>query len=414
VLVTVILVALTLLSVGLLLWQYTAALRFPLHQQIAVRDFTPAISLLKPLKGCDEFTADCLRSWMTQRYNGEIQLLFGVADENDPACVLVREMIQAFPNLNAQLVITCEPLGPNAKVGNLVQLARHAKHDVLCVSDADVHVEEDFLANAIAPLREAGVGLVNCFYQFAGPKTFAMRWEAMAMNADFWSQVLQSNTLHRQDFALGAVMITRRETLAKIGGFEPLLEYLADDYQLGRRIAATGARIELVPVVVECRNKTMSFREVWNHQLRWARTIRVSQPLPYFFSILSNVTFWSLLLIAFGSAYTVPVLGMTDSGAFYFPLWRDAATADSAFYVETGYSAALLLGIAAILLRMIIASSLAVRFTRQKMYRELCWIVPIKDLLQFGIWFTAFLGNTVEWSGRRFRIIRGGKLDEVK
>ena len=306
-----------------------------------------------------------------------------------------------------------ERLGPNAKVGNLVQLARHAKHDVLAASDADVFVDDHFLASTVAPLREPEVGLVNCFYQFAMPKNFAMRWEAMAVNADFWSQVLQSNMLHRQDFALGAVMMARREMLVKIGGYESLLDYLADDYHLGHRIAATGARIELATAVVECRDEAMSFATVWKHQLRWARTIRASQPLSYFFSILNNVTLWAVLLILFGVAATVPVLGITDSGRFYVPLWRNAATANSQHLVETGYSATLLIGIAAILLRMIIASSLAVRLTRLKIYRDLCWVVPIKDLLQFGIWLGAFLGNTVEWAGKRFRIAGGGRLVKI-
>lgn len=409
-LLTVILLALTLLSVGLLLWQYVAARRFPLHQRTTTQDFAPAITILKPLKGCNEHTTECLRSWMTQAYTGQIQILFGVADENDPVCTTVRQLIESCPQLDAALIITSERLGPNAKVGNLVQLARHAKHNLLAASDADVFVDNHFLANVVGPLRDPEVGLVNCFYQFALPKNFAMRWEAMAVNADFWSQVLQSNTLHPQDFALGAVMIARRDTLAKIGGYESLLDYLADDYHLGRRIAATGARIEMATTPVECRDEAMNFATVWKHQLRWARTIRASQPLAYFFSILNNVTLWAILLMLFGAAATVPVLGITDSGRFYLPLWRNAGIAYSQHSIETGYSAALLIGLAAILLRMFIASSLAVRLTRLKIYRDLCWIVPIKDLLHVGIWLGAFLGNTVEWGGKKFRITREGRL----
>lgn len=409
-LVTVILVALTLLSVMLLLWQYFAARRFPLHRPVTAGDFTPAITILKPLKGRDEHSEACWRSWMTQCYGGNVQILFGVADPTDPACELVRDLICLHPGVDAELVITSEPLGPNAKVANVLQLARHAKHDVLCLSDADVFVPEHFLASSVAPLRDPGVGLVNCFYQLAPPTTFAMQWEAIAVNADFWSQVLQSNTMQPQNFALGAVMMLRRETLQKIGGFEPLLEYLADDYQLGNRIAKTGARIEMAPVVVECRDKPTGFAAVWRHQLRWARTIRASQPVPYFLSIVNNVTLWSLLLILLGTTQHVHVLGVTDSGEFYLPFFRGAATSDSNFVVETGYSAALLIGIAAILLRMIIGAALAKRLTRNKLYLDLCWMVPIKDVLQAGVWLGAFLGNTVEWGGKKFRIVNGGKV----
>src|ERR1035437_635368 len=115
-----------------------------------------------------------------------------------------------------------------------------------------------------------------------------MQWEAIAINADFWSQVLQSRSLKPLDFALGAVMATRRRQLEEIGGFAPLVDCLADDYQLGNRIARRGHPIALSPVVVECWSAPMGWAAVWKHQLRWARTIRVCQPAPYFFSLLSN------------------------------------------------------------------------------------------------------------------------------
>jgi ceramide glucosyltransferase len=374
VLVTAILAALTLLSVVLLVWQFIAALRFPLHQRIADDSFSPAITLLKPLKGCDEQTAKCLRSWFTQEYSGAVQLLFAVQEPNDPVCDVVRELLKEFPNADAELVITAEVLGPNRKVSNLVQLMRHAKHELICVSDSDVRVPGDLLANAVAPLRVPEVGLVNCFYQLANPTTVAMRWEAIAVNADFWSQVLQSNTLKPQNFALGAVMITRSEQLEKIGGFESLLDYLADDYQLGRKIAATGARIELSSVVVECWDKPMNFADVWRHQLRWARTIRASQPVPYFFSILSNTLLWSASLAV--------------SGRFAFaPL----------FVFGTVLAA-----------RILVALALQRRLTGKGAGNW--WLVPLKDLLQMGIWAAAFLGRTVNWAGRKFVVCADGKL----
>ena len=145
---------------------------------------------------------------------------------------------------------------------------------------------------------ENPVGLVNCFYLLANPSTFAMQWEAIAINADFWSQVLQAQSLKPIDFALGAVMAIRKQQLAEIGGFAALADCLADDYQLGNRIARKGYRIALSTVPVECWSEPMGWAAVWKHQLRWARTVRVCQPLPYFFSILSNPTLWPLLWVA--------------------------------------------------------------------------------------------------------------------
>jgi ceramide glucosyltransferase len=258
------------------------------------------VTLLKPLKGCDAETEECLRSWLIQDYAGPVQILFGTASADDPVCEVAKKLIASYPECDAQLVVCRESLGPNAKVSTLIQLDSLARHDVVIISDADVRVPPDLLSNVVAPLREAKAGLVNCFYRLANPSTLAMRWEAICVNSDFWSQVLQSRSLKPLDFALGAVMAVKREALVQAGGLSALAHYLADDYQLGHFIAAKGWRIELSPVVVDCWEPPMNWRQVWRHQLRWARTIRVCQPIAYFFSILSNATLWPTLLLLLG------------------------------------------------------------------------------------------------------------------
>jgi hypothetical protein len=157
----------------------------------------------------------------------------------------------------------------------------------------------------------------------------------------------------------------------------------------------------------------MSFATVWKHQLRWARTIRASQPLSYFFSILNNVTLWASLLILFGVAQTTSISGLPHSGSFDLPFLRGTVLVEGQFAIQSHYSAALFAGVAAIVLRMFVAITLAVRLTRLKIYYDWFWVVPIKDLLQFGIWLGAFLGNTVEWAGKKFRITRDGRLVKV-
>ena len=375
------LAALALLSFALALWQWLAAGRFPLHRRVTDFSFTPAITLLKPLKGCDATTAESLQSWLNQNYPGQIQILFGVADAGDPVCRIARELIEKNPGRDAQLVVCAESLGANGKVSTLIQLERLAKHPLILVSDADVRVPPDFLANIAAPLRDSKVGLVNCFYRLANPATTAMRCEAIAINADFWSQVLQSTNLKPLDFALGAVMLTRRKLLEEIGGFTAWVNCLADDYQLGQRIAHRGQRIVLCPVVVECWDAPMNWCDVWKHQLRWARTIRVCQPVPYFFSILSNATLWPLLWLM-----ASPVLSKT--------------------------LCAPLAAIALLLIRIVIAQNLQRRFLQSRHNLAPPWLVPVKDLLQAAIWMGAFLGNTVEWRGQKMRLRRDGTLIE--
>ena len=426
--------SLALLSLALTLWQWLVARRFPLHQRVA-RPSTlkpqPSVTLLKPLKGCDPATEDCLRSWLTQQYAGATQVLFGVASAGDPVCDIVRRLLKEFPGRDAQLVVCGAPTGANAKVSQLVMIERQAKHDLLMISDADVRVPPDLLADLVAPLCPVPLahpmgegsgardcGLVCCFYRLANPSTLAMQWEAIATNADFWSQVLQSRSLKPIDFALGAAMAIRRQQLQEIGGFDALVDCLADDYQLGKRIARRGYSIALSPVVVECWSAPMGWAAVWKHQLRWARTIRVCQPVPYFFSLLSNATLWPLLwLIARPAApvvacavfcWLVRVLTALNLqqrlNQYPDPRGRassrpQSAPADGARENARPHTPPA---------RM----QPPHRLPHKSSPVPWCYalLVPVKDLLQAAIWLLAFLGNRIEWRGERMRLRRDGTL----
>ena len=371
----IILLTLALLSFLLLLWQWAVARRFPLHRRRQTHSFPPAACLLKPLKGCDAFTESCLRSWLQQDYTGRIQVLFGVASAADPVCAVVRKLQEEFPGCDCQLVVCESSSGANAKVSKLVQLAARATHEILVISDADVRVPPDFLSQTIEVLREPEVGLVHCLYQLANPYNLAMRWEGVAINADFWSQVLQARSLKPLDFALGAGMAVHRKQLEEIGGFEALVDCLADDYQLGNRIARQGHRVELSPIVVDCLSAPMNWWTVWKHQLRWARTIRVCQPAPYFFSILSNASLWPLLWALLSAT----------------PLaWLGAG--------------------AGVIVRMLMALDCQWKLTRSRDHFRFFWLAPLKDLLQAVLWVCAFAGNRIEWRGEKLRLRGDGKL----
>ncbi len=369
------------LSCALALWQWLAARKFPLHQKIADKNFAPAVTILKPLKGCDGTTRDSLASWLKQNYPGKTQILFGVADPKDPVCAIVRALLAENPDCDAQLVVCGKLEGANAKVAKLAQLEQLVQHDLIIVCDADVRVPPDFLASFVAPLRDEKTALVNCFYRLANPTTTAMRWEAVAINADFWSQVLQSQMLKPLDFALGAAILVRRRALAEIGGFKSLADCLADDYQLGNRVAKNHHRIALCPVVVECWDAPMNWAQVWKHQLRWARTIRVCQPMPYFFSILSNASVWPLLWV---------LVSVVSAKTFCAPLTA----------------------LTFLLVRILQAQSLQRRLTPERKLIAPAWLVPLKDWLGAAVWLGAFAGNTVEWRGRKMRLHRDGTLVE--
>ena len=374
--------ALAALSCGILFWQWLAAQKFPLHQKTAGENFAPAVSILKPLKGGDATTRESLQSWLRQNYAGPVEILFGVADENDPVNEIVRNLLAEHPAANARLVICQNLTGTNAKVAKLAQLEKLARHDLILTCDADVRVPADFLTNFVSPLRAEKIALVNCFYRLANPTTNAMRWEAVAVNADFWSQVLQSQTLKPLDFALGAALLVRRNALAQIGGFAAFADHLADDYQLGQRIAKSGHGIALSPVVVECWSAPMNWRQVWKHQLRWARTIRVCQPLPYFFSIVANASLWPLLWLG---------ILLTTANTFCAPL----------------------VAIIFLLVRILLAQNLQCRFTPGGKLISPAWLVPVKDLLAAAIWLAAFAGNTVEWRGTKLKLHHDGTLEKI-
>jgi ceramide glucosyltransferase len=382
VILSIVLGVLAVLSALLNLWQWVAARRFALRNQslvtsTATQERWPGVSCLKPLKGCDSETAECLRSWLRQDYPGPCEILFGVASAEDPVCALVGDLLREYSSQNARLIVCPESLGPNAKVSTLAHLEREARHGIFVVSDADVRVPPSFLSLTVPILEGSSIGLVNCFYSVANPLTLPMHWEALAVNADFWSQVLQSRTLKPLDFALGAVMLTRREHLQAFGGFETLAQYLADDYELGQRISRLGLKIELASIPVECWSGPMNWGEVWSHQLRWSRTIRVCQPLPYFLSILSNATMWPLL-------------------------WAGLRP-------ETASIAVLA---TAAVLRISTAADNEKRLTAGKCPWH-AFLAPIKDLLQFVIWALAYLGNEVRWRGIQYRVLRGGRLEEL-
>lgn len=376
---------LTLVSLGLNLWQRQAARRFPLHQPVATADNLPPVTLLKPLKGCDEHTAECLRSWLTQDYPAPVQVLFGIMDEADPVRRVVQDLLAGFPQLDARLVVCPLALGANPKVSTLMQLEPLITHEAIVISDADVLVPPGYLAEAMTLLHRDQVGLVNSFYRYANPRNHAMWLEAIAVNADFWSQVCQSNSLRTMKFALGAVMSLRRQTLREIGGFRVLVDYLADDNRLGLLIHRLGRRIKLTRTVVACYARPETFRQMWAHQLRWARTIRACEPVPYF---LSGLTHWPLWFVGF----LVSALGHAEPAG---PGWALA-----------------LLGLCCVL-RDATARSNWQQLVGSPLPAGRRPGIGERDLLGIAWWLLAFLGNTITWHGRQYRLLKGGRLEPL-
>lgn len=370
--------SLALLSGLIGCWQFAAARRFPLHRRLPTNGFHPSVSILRAVRGPEPDGPANLESWLRQDYPGPWEILVGSRDASDPALAEASALEVTQPPGRLRVENCPQPLGPNQKAATLAQLEPLATGDVIVVSDADVRVPPDLLAQLVAPLADPGIGLVSCFYRFANPRNAAMQCEAVAVNADFWSQVLQSRTLAPQDFALGAVFALRRSDLAALGGFAAVVDFLADDFQIGRRVVALGKRIELCPIPVDCWEPVASWGAVWRHQLRWARTIRTCRPLPYFASIIANATLWPLVWLAV--APTRPVM------------W-------TVLYL--------------LLIRLGLAEALYSMMRRGLGTFPRLWTVWVRDLLAAGIWLAAFTGNRVLWRGVSYRVHRDGRLEPL-
>lgn len=374
---------LTLFSLCLLIWQMVAGWQFPLHKRtppMCAADL-PSVTLFKPVKGWDCEADDCMRSWFNQEYGAAVEILFGVDSRSDPICQLIENLIDLHPHISAKLIVCPRGDLTNGKVAKLAHLSSLASHEVWIVSDADVKVPSDFLEQTISLLVERDAGMVHCLYRMKAPRILAMQWEAVGVNVDFWSQVLQARQLRPLDFALGATMVTTRRHIAAVGGFAAVGHFLADDYYLGNRIARAGHELILSPVVVTCHEPAMSWREAWKHQLRWARTIRSCKPLPYFLSILSNTTLWSLLfwLVLVSSSGNLLGPGLSTFACCCF-------------------------------LRIGSAIALQHRLTGSPPEGIWAGMILIKDLLQVAVWALAFLGNRIDWRGEEFRVYRDGQL----
>lgn len=336
---------------------------------------SPGITIFKPVKGLAPESRECLESFLTLDYQ-PYQVLFGVSDPADPAWPLLESLCQAAPPGRVQAVLCPETWGHNPKVSTLRQLEPLARYNLLVVADGDVKVSPDFLDRVAAAFREPQVGLVSCPYR-AGPADSLGSWlEALSISADFIPSVAVAQYVEGIRFALGATMAVTRTALAQIGGFAALADYLADDYQLGWRVHQAGFEVRLLPYVVETVNPRMRLKDYLSHQLRWTRTYRVCRPRGYF-------------------AY-----GITHALVFSLVLWLISGLA----------SWALGLVAATLALRLVLAWFSEKVCLGGKLNLTALFLLPVKDLLSFGLWLASFLGNEVVWQGRRYRLTPDGLL----
>ncbi len=336
-----------------------------------------SISILKPVKGMDEGSYENFASFCRQQYSGQIQLIFCAAQADDPVIPVIHRLMADFPHHDISLQINSTIYGPNYKVSNLINGFDLARHDLLMICDSDIRVDETFLRSVTAHFKAHDVGLVTSPYRSSQVHGPATAFEALAFSTEMIPNVVTAIRLEGLSFALGAAMTFRREALLQIGGLHALVEYLADDYQLGNQIHRAGWHLVLDSQFVESMLRPESFYTIFSRQLRWSRTMRVSRPVGYL-----------------ASGITLPGLGII-AALLLGPL-PAALTAIALFYL-------LRLSISTIFSRCFLADNLLPRWG---------WLLPLRDLLASATWLAAFTGNQVTWRGHRFTIRSDGKLKE--
>lgn len=338
-------------------------------------NFTPPATILKPVRGADAEAYENFASFCRQDYP-EYQIVFGVREESDPAVPIIRRLIADFPDRDIELVISANEIGYNAKVSNLQNVFAKSKHDTLLIVDSDIRVEPDYLRRVIAPMQQPRVGMVTCLYRGAGARTFAALLENVGISSTFGPEVCSSRLLEGIAFALGSTIVMKRDLLENIGGFQAVADYLADDFLLGNSTAKAGYEVVLSDCVVDHISGPDTLATMLKHQLRWGRSTRISRPWGYRGLILTYGTATSLLALLAWSASS-------------FAWWLFAVT---------------------MFVRFLPVFVVGVFGLKDRILARYFWLVPVRDLITFGIWMASFIGDEIQWRGVNFRVLPGGKL----
>jgi ceramide glucosyltransferase len=356
-----------------------AALRFLNRKSNRARartadSFTPPVSLLKPVHGIDFGSIENFESFCRQNYP-EYEILFAVNDESDPAVPLIRELAARFPERNIRLISGASQIGANKKVNNLVELARAARHEIIVLTDGDVRVLPNYLREVVAPFADPKVGAVTSFYRGIAQKNLGAELEAIGAASDFFAGVLVAEWMEGMSFALGASIVTTKNWVAKIGGFEAIADMHSDDYELGHRIAKAGGRVVLSHELVWTMYPAQSASGFWNHQVRWSRTVRLCRPASFVGLIFTHGLPWAI-----AAALVAPTPWIA-----------------TAFLV--GY----------LVLRLVMAWVVGVRAVHDETTRRRLWLIPFRDAIHFVVWLASFASNRISWSGEQFTM-REGKM----
>jgi ceramide glucosyltransferase len=336
------------------------------------------VTILKPLHGAEPCLLENLVSFCTQDYPGPIQIVFGVQDPKDEAIAIVNRLRTKHAGLRFDLVIDATMHGLNRKVSNLVNMERCAEHEIIIVSDSDMRVDPDYLSRIVAALESGGIGAVTCLYHGWGATGPWSQIAALGINAHFLPSVVVGLGLGLAKPCFGSTVAFKRSTLDEIGGFRSVADCLADDYALGAALRGRGYQILVTPFSIGHICTEISAAELWQHELRWSRTIRTVDPIGHFGSVVTH--------------------------AFPFALLA-AATGIGAASLEPAIAIGLVTG--ALSCRLALLRRIERCFG---LPRQAYWLIPLRDLLSFAVFLSSFLSRRAHWKGLRYSFVADGTL----
>ena len=335
----------------------------------AISEFTPPVSILKPIYGLDRETYENYASFCVLDYP-DYEILFCVSDAQDSAVSVIKKLIEDFPNRQIRLLIGSDPLGVSDKVNKLCRMSREAKNGIVVVSDSDVRVDAGYLRAVAAPFQDSKVGAVTCLYRGLTDGSLAADLEAVGNSTDFAAGVLVSWLFSDVNFMLGATMAVRKTSLAEIGGVESLVDYFSDDYELGNRIAGKGYRVELIPHPVAIVYPRQTLKDAFRHQLRWNLSIRFSRPAGHL-----GLIFTQGLPLAILAAVLAP------SAAWSFGIL--------AAYIVLRAASAWIIGVAGM---------------KDANLRRKMALLLLRDAFAFVVWVASFFPQRIVWRGKQFQV----------
>ena len=329
----------------------------------------PPVTVLKPLHGDEPLLEDALASYCEQDYPA-FQLVFGVQDAADPALRVLHRLRARFPGVDMAVVVDPTPHGANRKVANLINMLPSAKHDVLVIADSDIHAAPDYLDSLVCSLAAPGVGLVTTLYAgLPSGNSLTGRLGSAGINHAFLPGARLARAMRRQD-CMGATMARRRDTLDRVGGLHALSDHLADDAVLGRLVRARGLGIALASTVPATTVPETRVSALFQHELRWARTIQSLVPVEFALSAVQFPLFWSALLVGVsgGDAWTWLVFASA---------WAVRGASASGVERQLG-----------------LAPGLPI------------WLLPVRDLFSVSVILVSYWTDQVAWRGQTLRAKR--------